>query len=309
MPTYSANGYPSAVTLRSNRTLLVEGIGDKRTVSRLVIELRNQNKMNSDNLWIDTASDIPNASGGNRERVEKMHNAIGAASGKFAALVDREFRDFDLSMPEDNSPSHRVVAGTLYWTRGHSIENYYSTIAIIRGSLEQYSPEHLPTGYAQILSDAFPSILRACAGLSLAALKVGRLDRIRDIKDVDCWNVLVDGSVMIDVAKLSAILVSRGFTAAESTAFATEWQNYILKLTAKDISLSQWICHGHLAQAHIWCAVAALLRHFGMEANAADRIAKRKKEDQSKTSAEKWCQECVSGNGEIPSDLIKWISG
>lgn len=306
MPTYSAKGYPSAVTLRSNRTLLVEGVGDKRAIARLVIELRNQDKLSFDNLVIDTAEDIPNASGGNRERVEAMHHVVGG-SHKFAALVDREFRDFDLVIPEDRSPIHRVVPDYLFWTRGHSIENYFSTSRIIKASLEQHHPEHLPTDYSRILSDALPGILRACAAVSLAGLHIGKLDRIREIKDMDNWRVLADGTVRLEMPNLQATLVSRGLNATESSAFATAWQNYIPKLEAEDVSLSQWICHGHLADAHIWSAVAALLRHYGMDATAADRVARGKKEDRFKTSSEKWSQECVSGVGECPVELIKWI--
>src|SRR4051794_4284520 len=83
MPTYSSSGYPAAVTMRSNRSLLVEGPNDKATVARLMVELRNKNRIRSDNLLIDTGADIPSASGGNRERVEAMHARVGGSS-KFA---------------------------------------------------------------------------------------------------------------------------------------------------------------------------------------------------------------------------------
>src|SRR5690242_4673856 len=126
MSSYSPIGYVNAVSIRNTRTLLVEGRTDKSVVVRLMIELRNQKLLNADNLVIDTADDIQNVPGarlGNREKVEYIHAQI-AGFQRFAGLVDREFRDFDLAVPADHAPHHRVVPQNLFWTRGHSIENY-----------------------------------------------------------------------------------------------------------------------------------------------------------------------------------------
>ena len=146
--------------MRTGRTLLVEGPSDKAIIARLVIELRNRNLLNSDNLVIDTADDIPTAQGGNRQRVENLHAQIGG-SPRFAGLVDREFRDFDLAIPADYAPYHRVVPQNLFWTRGHSIENYFITLGFVVATLEQHHPEDLPHNYAKILEAAFPGIVRA----------------------------------------------------------------------------------------------------------------------------------------------------
>jgi hypothetical protein len=133
MPMYSSKGYPKAVTMRSNRTLLVEGRNDKATVKRLFLELLNNSQIKEDDLLIDTAEDLLDASGGNRGRVEAMHARVGGSS-KFASLVDREFRDFDMKGVRDLNPAHREVPINLFWTRGHSIENYLSDIDVFVAS-------------------------------------------------------------------------------------------------------------------------------------------------------------------------------
>lgn len=308
MPTYSVNGYPAAISMRSNRTLLVEGPSDKATVARLIIELRKRNRIMSDNVVIDTGEDLPDATGGNRERVEAMHSRVGGSS-KFAALVDREFRGFDLAGVRDLSPGHCVIPVNRFWTRGHSLENYLSEIEIVIAGVEEYFPEHLPSNYRQHLVTAFPSILRNCAGLSLAANAIGKLDRARTISELDHWIVRGDDTVEIDITRLRTILSQRGVSTAEFSAFDLEFQRCLTQLAATDLPLSRWICHGHIAECHIWCAVAAVLRSHGMSNEVATRIGWGKREALVKVSRGVWSEQCVAGVGDHPQDFIHWLCG
>lgn len=308
MPTYSPNGYVAAVSIRTSRTLLVEGPTDKSAVARLIIELRNRRLLNTDNVVVDTAADIPNLPGGNRQRVESMHATVGGSS-RFAALVDREFRDFGLTPPADHAPHHKVVPHNLFWTRGHSIENYFNTLEIVTATLEQHHPEHLPVNYARHLAAAFPGIIRSCATISLAANGISKLDRVREVKVLDHWTVDSAGILSVDLIALQAILASRGVDAAECVTFVNLWHYYTPLLAAADLGLSQWICHGHLAESHLWCAVAALLKHFGMPNSVATQVAWGTRDAQFRTSTERWCQSCAAGNGEYPQALVQWLRG
>jgi len=310
---YSANGYPSAVTLRTKRTLLVEGPGDKGVIARLIIELRKSKAMATNNVVIDTAQDIPAASGGNRERVEAMHASIGG-SPKFAALVDREFRLFDLQNANDNAPHHVEIPKRLFWTRGHSIENYFSDLELVIGSLEQHYAEYLRDDYPEIISKAFPSILRTCASITLAlepnnsaALPSDRLRRVGSLKRMDAWRVLADGTVEVDNAAFESMLVALGFTHASAIAFSQLRAAFVLTLQQKDLEISRWICHGHLADSHLWSALGALLKHFGMEAKHANQMTMGNKEAQRRTTIGKWSDACVAGACTHPAALITWL--
>jgi hypothetical protein len=311
MPTYSPTGYVVAVTIRRTRTLLVEGSTDKSVIARLTIELRNHGLLNADDVVIDTTADIENAPGarlGNREKVEYIHGLVGGLQ-RFAGLVDREFREFQLAPPIDHAPYHRVVPPNLFWTRGHSIENYFHTLAIVTATLEQHHPEHLPARYSDILAAAFPGILRACATICLAALGIFKLDRIREVKLIDFWRIDPTGSVTVDVNELQAILAARGVSAEDLALFVGHWHYYSPLLAAADVVLSQWICHGHLAESHLWCAVAALFRHFGMPDAVATQIAWGTKDAQFRTASERWCQSCAAGAGEYPQEFVQWLQG
>jgi hypothetical protein len=310
---YSASGYPSAVTLRSKRTLLVEGSNDKGAVTKLIIALRKYKALVIDNLVIDTAEDVPSASGGNRERVEAMHAKVGGST-KFAALVDREFRQFDLQNAGDNAPYHVEIPINLFWTRGHSIENYFSDLEYVIACLEQHYPEHLPAGYTQIISKAFPSILRSTASITLAlepnnaaAQPSDRLARVSSIKRLDSWHVLSDGSVKVNTAALESVLVDRGFTQADATAFSQRQAAFMSILQRKHLDISKWICHGHLADSHLWSALGALLQHNNMELKYATKIAWGNKEAQGRTAIDKWSNASVEGRGEHPAALINWL--
>ena len=289
----------------------MEGPTDKSVIARLIIELRNLNLLNIDDLVIDTAADIQNVPGsrlGNREKVEFVHGQIGGLRC-FAGLVDREFRDFNLATPTDDAPRHRVVPHNLFWTRGHSIENYFHTLAIATTTLEQHCPEHLPTNYASLLANAFPGIVRACATISLSALAILKLDRVREVKLLDHWKVDATGNVAVDLTELQTILAARGIDAMECALFVNSWNYYAPRLAAADISLSQWICHGHLADSHLWCAVAALLRHFGMPNAVATQVAWGAKDAQFRTASERWCQSCANRVGEYPQEFVEWVRG
>ena len=231
---YSLTGYVAAVSFRTTRTLLVEGSTDKSAIARLIIELRRKGLLDKDDVVIDTAADIPNTPGGNRQRVEHIHAQVGD-SIRFAALVDREFREFDLSIPIDHAPYHRVVTQNLFWTRGHSIENYFITLAIVRATLEQNHPEHLPANYVNLLSIAFPAIVRGCAAITLAAQGIHKLDRIQGIKLLDYWKVDAAGNLYADLGELQIILAARGVDASDCAIFATFWHFYMRRLVANDV--------------------------------------------------------------------------
>jgi len=203
--------------------------------------------------------------------------------------------------------THREIPVNLFWTRGHSIENYLSDTDIFTASLEEHVPEHLPANYKLHLQNAFPSILHNCASISLAANSIGKLDRIHNISELDHWVVQPDGSMGIDLARMQAILTIRGISAAEWVAFEAEHKRCLIQLAGSALSLSRWICHGHLAECHIWCAVAATLRHHGMDRNIAPRVGWGEREALVRVSRGAWSAQCASRVGDCPVALMQWL--
>jgi hypothetical protein len=219
-----------------------------------------------------------------------------------------------LQNANDNAPHHVEMPKNLFWTRGHSIENYFSDLEFVIACLEQHYPEHLPEGYPQIISKAFPSILRSAASITLAlepnnaaAQPSDRLKRVSSMKRLDSWRVHSDGSVEVDTAAFDSALVQLGFNQAAATGFSGRRAGFQSMLQQRDLSISRWICHGHLADSHLWSALGALLQHNGIESKHATQIAWGNRQPQGRASADKWSDACAGGNGECPAALITWM--
>ena len=115
------------------------------------------------------------------------------------------------------------------------------------------------------------------------------LERLREVKRLPFGK-----STLQEISSLTLLYCKRFSQTVESTrqtggAFVSHWNYYTPRLAAADVALSQWICHGHLADSHVWCAVAALLRHFGMPDTIARQVWSRK-DPQFRTTTERWCQ-------------------
>lgn len=310
---YSAETYHSAVLMRGKRTFLVEGQKDKGVVAKLIIALKACKAMVGDNVVVDTAQDFSGLSGGNRERVETIHAKLGG-SVKFAALVDREFRNFDLQNANDKTPLHVEIPKNLFWTRGHSIENYFSDPEYVIACLEQHYPEHLPAEYPRIIENAFPSMLHSSASITLAlepnnllAEPKDRIVRVSSVKQLELWNALADGSIGINRTAFVTTLTRLGFSQANADALVQRQEAHLANLQQKDLDISKWICHGHLADSYLWSALGALLQHHGMESKHATQIAWHNRQAQGRTSTDFWSAACVARRCERPEGMISWL--
>ena len=99
----------------------------RRAMHRLLLALVGDRYPQDSGIVIDSAEMIRECEGvfSNREKVEYIH-ALAADHAKLAGWVDREFRMFAVGPSIVNElKGHNVLDASLFWTRGHSIENYF----------------------------------------------------------------------------------------------------------------------------------------------------------------------------------------
>jgi hypothetical protein len=310
MPTYSAGGYIAAVVIRTGRTLLVEGRSDKAALARLVVAMRRIGRLVHDNVVIDTAEEVRSPAGavqGNRDKVEFAHAGIGNTAGKFAAVVDREFRHFDLADARDDLGKHLVIDGSLFWTRGHSVENYFHVVDSVIRYLEECVPEHLPGNYEPVLRGNYDALLRGSAAISLAALQAHISHRVHALRSVDHWQLDAAGDIAINNVQVISALPARGVSSEDSALFRDFLEFYSQLLAVRPAALSQWIARGHTASEYIWTGVGKLLTHHGMPKSVADRVAYGDIDLKNRIAAGLWTDRILAGHADSPVELVQWM--
>src|SRR5262249_33609637 len=138
---------------------------------------------------VDTADLVKAPEGviGSRALVEVVHEQANNSGQELGALVDREFRGFDLAPAiKDTIAAHKSVGRLLVWTRGHSIENYFFRADAARAFL-RYQFSHLTIPEAEF-DRLFPLFLQWAAALSLALHASGLLDRAKGVCSPTHWN-------------------------------------------------------------------------------------------------------------------------
>jgi Protein of unknown function (DUF4435) len=310
MPKYNPSGYLAAtLDFRSNRTLMVEGPKDRVFASALIHELASRPAAKIRNVTVDTAEMIQDASlPGNRERVESVHAVASANSKEFAALVDREYREFSTSSPiADCKPVHNVIDNTLFWTRGHSAENYFLTLGTFWDVLRTIYATRTPINFHEQLAKNWESILHECAAISLAAKAGGVLRRLSRSFDYHYWTVNPANALRVDESRLQSLLQGEGLVETDAAAFVVHVGEYRNLLAPASKSLARWICHGHVGCGLAWAAVGYLLLQSGGSVETARKVAMGDAHMKHKISAMEWSKTCKSSDEDSPVALMNWI--
>ena len=310
MPSYSPTGYQAAVHIRTNRTLLVEGKSDRIVFASLFHELQVNDPNMAATLVIDTAEDIASLPGQrmtNRAKVEQTHALLATSPQHFAAVTDRDLSDFDIAVPADLAPMHYSF-GTLFRTRGHSIENYFLCADCVAAYLETQAIESLPANHRQIIATHIPAILHACGCFFLAAFRCQILDRLTGIRDVRLWETTP--SITWDRDALKTSIAARGVGESDVNQFLSFLDFYNASPLRNSPSLARWITRGHTALEHLWTAVAALLRHHGLSDPLVRKIAQDMPDLKFRVNASTWARSVVLGSDrDAPTALLEWLKG
>lgn len=264
MSSYSSlSAYLLAVKLRSSKTLLVEGISDKKVLSHYLLKKNHSDSVTA-NYCIDDASLIDDKSFGPvgaKDKIVKI--AENLTLGNFRCLVDREWEGLDISNMEY---SNTLTLSNTFITKGHSIENYWFTAQSFIDFIIHTHNSDVTEKYLAKIDNCYLSILQFAAAYSLACRDFSVIARANEMLSHE--NVLFDSNEFYASSCIDAKIASRGQPCELSTAV-----NSMLERTKIfELTQVQWICHGHLGEQAIRACIGKLAQLEGYSPHVINSI-------------------------------------
>jgi hypothetical protein len=274
MTVYSLAGYKVAVKLRSSKTILVEGLTDKKVLARLFLQhhLDHSVKVNCLIDEISIISDEMLSGKGSKEKIELAAAHLKSLATKLNWLVDREWEGIDL----DNPPKEQVTPLTSEWgirTKGHSIENYWFHEHVFAAYLKMFYGDVLKGEFFCALSNRYSDILRLATAYSFTAKRLGLIKKCQGaIRAIDVQWTKNRYSVL---ASLNATLAIRQVTADVAVQVVNELSKESISTASP--AVLQWLCHGHLGEEMVRACVANLAMEWGSSTETALAIERGEK--------------------------------
>ncbi|WP_024692802.1 DUF4435 domain-containing protein [Pseudomonas syringae] len=264
MSSYSSvSAYRLAVRLRTNKTLLVEGVSDKKILSHFILK-RNYADRNLMGCCIDDVSFVDDKSLGPIGAREKVINiAAGLISDNFRCLIDREWDGFDqVSLEYDAA----VFPENMFVTRGHSIENYWFTPGSFIEFLIYTHNAVIGPDFLNKIELYYIAILQFSAAYSLACRSLSVVSRANEMLSHE--SIVFDDFYFSANACLDEKIAGRGHRCE-----LYETTNRLLAHTKLfDQDKLQWICHGHLGEQAIRACIGRLAHAEGYDASTIESI-------------------------------------
>lgn len=307
IPQYSANAYIIKLLTQTKRAILVEGQSDRDLVLYIMENLREKTSLPIDDVLVDTAEMLINPSIplSNREKVEQIHALANNQKDKFAAFVGREYRSFGLAEKiDDQIAKHQVVDGNLFWTRGHSIENYVFSEDCVCDWLSLATISMLPSNFKAIVKQHFKNILFQATALSLSAYQLHIVGRLKNILTAQDWVDNLMGDIEISQNALLERLINRSINEDTANELIVK-MNYYLDITNySKYETVRWVAHGHLAWEVIWSGISKL---FGTDRTIAKNICWGDQRQKRAACFRAWAYKSIGETEEYPTDFINWI--
>ncbi len=310
---YSIEGYRIKVRQSRTRVLLVEGTSDKRIFQRLFheAEARGDASVPQDGILIDTAQCLISPDTGvmnDRQKVEAVCGGISSLEefDHFAAFVDREFREFDLSGFHDLVGGHHV-SGRLVWSRGHSIENYFFdpemfTVAIRSAAFSESFPDA-----CDLYVRHFVSLLRVCCAASLAGLEHDAQGLVAGSLGCDAISVRND-AVSIEIENWKKNLQARSDGDAHLVLqIISSFSRWEQKLSVAGPEFLRWVCHGHLGFETLWKAYACCLSDVSTNPTEASGPLQISETTRQNLLADVWSKRAFEGLVDFPRVVLEHL--
>ncbi|MDD2032120.1 DUF4435 domain-containing protein [Pseudomonas sp. 39167] len=264
MSSYSSvSAYLLAVRLRSNKTLLVEGISDKKVLSHFILK-----KNHIDNVLasycIDDASLVDDKTLGPIGAREKIKNiANRRLPDNFRCLIDREWDGLNTTNFEYEGA---LFPESTFVTRGHSIENYWFTPGSFINFIIHTHPANVSAEYLRKIESHYIAILQFSAAYSLACKNLSIVTRANEMLSSE--NIVLNNAVFTASSCLDAKIALRG---QHCNLFETT--NSLLAQTKQfEQDKLQWICHGHLGEQAIRACIGKLAQIEGYDSATIESI-------------------------------------
>ncbi|MFU9135736.1 hypothetical protein [Erwinia tasmaniensis] len=253
---YTIDSYITSLTMSSKKRLLVEGRHDRSHLYQLIYKFNPTSK-----IKIDTAQDIKASdramSKNNRLKIEVIHSRV-TRKDNISFLCDREFREFTFNDKIEDLLNSHYCNDSLYWTLGHSLENYFFNESIIIDAFQFLSPSEYKYRAVGVFSELISSSFSVLAAISLAAKnidKAGLPAALIDWKDI----VINDGNIGLikrDACDIDQACVDGFFNAFDSV---------LPSVIASDIKVCSKVVRGHTGILLLQKLFSACLNYVGRE--------------------------------------------
>ena len=324
-PTYTPKEYQSYLKTSSFKHLLVEGKNDKQLFNFLIDEF-NQIKINQNmptsKVLIDTAEqlikfeDTP----GNRAKVEFICQMIENTplAGKLVGFVDREFREFEYDPVFRDNRLENVVQGRLVCYRGHSIENYFFDLSILRDPLRDISNFDLFYNAFEKFKSVMDATIRLACAASLAGKECGQIEVISNriqwtFITINKQDENMSGDIIFDFEKWKNYLIKKGVSLDKANSLCNSYKSWNQKIKSVDVSVLKWLCHGHIGMAFIRSVYARCVHSAAVDNQLErpdDEVEKTERyndEHRFKACAACWSRKAIINQCEYPTEVLKLL--
>jgi hypothetical protein len=297
MAKYSPAGYAAALKVRRRATLLVEGREDKEVFARTLHEFCHSRSVLGDNLLIDVADiiDPPPSCVGNRQIVEEVHHTALRLGVDLTSFVDREFREFDLEPAwVDKLLDPPEIAPGLFWSRGHSMENYLLADAYVIQFIRYRLAADVSSAVLNEAIGELPNVRRWLCAFSIAVKNARIINRCDGVLTDNSWVVDASGVIAMDVKAIVHRLVGdRGVERSDAESYLADAVRIFHQLRSVDPNLIALMTHGHHLMDGIWAALALFFEQRGVSHGRAKDLV-RDKAERLRYLAQVWARDVVS---------------
>ncbi len=273
-PLYSPNGYLILLKSRSKLTVLVEGSTDKDYLGYSIIKYLNDDK--SLNRYLIDSADIISADNlyyGNKDKVLYINSKRindQTIKNKLIIFIDREYSDFDINDPNiDLNPTH-VENDNLYFTRGHSMENYFFDVNVILDYIEFMHSSKLQSDYKSLIIKHWKELIIYAASISYSIYKSNLIGRSENVFEYGIWDIGTNNLILNEVS-FKSCLQKRGIDATITQDILTDSYNTYNILFLKDKEC-RWLAHGHIGMNIIFCGLARILYSCNVDTKTVNDI-------------------------------------
>jgi len=306
---YDIPQYIASVKMSRKNRVLVEGKDDKSHVKNLLFTILGKNK-----IKVDTAEAIKGDCGvtakNNKAKLDKIHKYCSGDEGydNLYFLCDREFGKFDIDDKIVDLMSSHENDGNLYWTLGHSFENYFIENGLVSEAYRYLTGSEFKDEAIRLFKGVLPEALKIVAAISLAA------------KEID------KSTYPIGVIHWSDFEINNGFlnfptgswcqhNASEiKSKFINSYNKYIPIVRSSEDLVCARICRGHTAMKIVQRVFSYCLYKAGEESNKelaikhAEEFSKLKESSLSSALCEAWLRSINEGNENYPVNLISSVA-
>ena len=310
MSRYSINGYLIALQTRSTHTVCTEGKDDRFAVKHCLLRLVGDKEHLNTRYVVDTMDIIESKERtlGNSDKLRIICTLLQGSpiSSKVTALKDREYEWFDIGKSEiDLSPSHQSQYGHLYYTRGHSIENYFFEPEYFIQYIEFNHAAALTANHRELIVSNWEVLLSLAASLTFAIHEYSCCTKAKGLFSLHHWQDVGKGRLKLKISEVETSLTSRGVLPTQLVNILARASSLQATFLGR-IVVSRWITHGHIGLDLLCGAIGRILTICGVDSGTCEQV-NGFYETKLKHFVSQWFDKAKSSDDLFPLTFFKRI--